>query len=462
MRVIPWSVLMSLGLLAGCAGGRESSEPPSSRRASQTTARASRPPEELPANAGLDSLLGYAEDRNPGVQAAKARWHAAQARAPQERSLPDPQLMYEYWGLDRTKQQMLTVGLTVPWPGKLMLAGSAAEKEAEAERHRYQAARLVLAYRLKNAYFEHWYLARAIEIAKENAELAGSIEETARTRYKAAAAEFADVIKAQVELARMEDMVKELEAMRGPTIARLNAELDRPAEAPLPAPTQAPPEDRLAISDAEVLAMLEQASPELAAMDAEVAAARDAVALAKRGPIPDLMLKAGAMTMKQDGMERDDGPQLGVGITIPLWFGKYRAMRREADAKLSAAEFSRRDAANRLGSDAKMALFGLRDADRKAGLYRDVILPRAEQALSAAHVSYRAGKLPFAELIDSQRVLIQFRLDGARAVANRAQRLAEVEMLAGRELPKEPVPPAAGKVRKAESSPASTPEEIKP
>ena len=168
------------------------------------------------------------------------------------------------------------------------------------------------------------------------------------------------------------------------------------------------------------------------------------------------------MTMKSEGMERDDGPQLGVGLTLPLWFGKYRAMRREAGAKLSAAELSRRDAANRLASDAKMALFGLRDADRKVGLYRETILPRAEQALAASLAAYRAGRVQFAELIDAQRVLIQFRLDLARSQANRAQRLAEIEMLVGRELPKEAGPSPAEKPQKSEAPPAETSKEAKP
>jgi cobalt-zinc-cadmium efflux system outer membrane protein len=442
MRNSCWSLLAAAGLLAGCRGEQAPYEPKSDRRAVAPSQPARPPSGEIPAGAGLPELLRYAEDRNPGLQAARARWRAAGARGPQARALPDPQLMYEYWGLDRTTQQMLSVGQTVPWPGKLMLAGSVATKEAEAEGQRYQVARLALAYRVKNAYFEHWYLGRAVEIARQNAELARGIEETARARYKAGTSEFADVVKAQIELARMEDMVRELELMRSPVGARLNAELDRPAEAPLTAAPKALAEERLAVSDAEVLVALDKASPELAAMDAEVRAAQDSVRLARRGPIPDLVLKAGFMTMEQEGMSRDQGPQLGVGLSIPLWFGKYRAMRQEADAKLSAAEYSRRDTANRLGTEAKMALFGLRDADRKAGLYRDTIIPRAEESLAAAHAAYKTGKLKFAELLDAQRVLLQFQLELARAQANRAQRLAEVEMLVGRELPKEIVPPA--------------------
>ena len=426
-------LLIALGLAAGgCAPrGDEDRDAAASHAASGSAAPARA---ELPAEPTLADFLRLAAERNPGVLAARQRWLAARERAPQMRSLPDPQLMYEYWGLGEAEQQMLTASLTVPWPGKLTLAGRQAGEEARAEYQRYQSAGLALAFRVKSAWFEHWYLARAIEIAGENAALAREIEEAVRTRYKAGVAEFSDVVKAQVELARMEDMVKEFEQMRSPIAARLNAELDRPSEAPLPAAPKTFPGERLALPDAEVLSLLEKASPELAAMDAEVAAARHAVGLAKRGPIPDLMFKAGAMTMKAEGMDREDGPQLGVGITVPLWFGKYRAMRREAGARLAAAELSRRDTANHLGSEVKMTLFSLRDADRKVGLYLEAIIPRAEQAAAAALAGYRAGRVQFADLVDAERVLIQFRLDYARAVANRAQRLAELEMMVGRAL----------------------------
>jgi outer membrane protein TolC len=84
-----------------------------------------------------------------------------------------------------------------------------------------------------------------------------------------------------------------------------------------------------------------------------------------------------------------------------------------------------------------MTLFSLRDADRKVGLYREAIIPRAEQAAAAALAGYRAGRVQLADLVDAERVLIQFRLDYARTVANRAQRLAELEMMVGRALPAE-------------------------
>ncbi len=49
-----------------------------------------------------------------------------------------------------------------------------------------------------------------------------------------------DIIRAQIELARMEEVVKSLEEMRRPLIGQLNAELSRPMELELPWPEKEP------------------------------------------------------------------------------------------------------------------------------------------------------------------------------------------------------------------------------
>jgi outer membrane protein TolC len=451
MKALPLALVLPVALAAGCSRDRDQPEQHGKEKVSDTlTAMVSDTfsfpaaglPEELPAGASLSDYLQYAEARNPGVQAAYQRWQAEEARAPQMRSLPDPQLRYEFTDMGGSREQMVALAQTVPWPGKLVLRGRVAEGEAEAARQRYQAARLALAYRVKRAHYEHWYLARAVAVTRESLELARAVEETARARYKAAAAEYSDLLKAQVEVARTEDLLRELQAMRGPVVARLNAELGRPAGAPLAEARDAPPPERLAASDAEVLAWVEARSPDLAAMDAEVRAARDSTALALRGPIPDLMLSAGPAFMEPEGMDREEGFKVGVGITVPLWFGKYRAANREARARLEAARLSREETSNRLGADAKMVLFAVRDAERKAQLYREAIVPRSEQAAETAKTAYAAGKVPFVELADSQRMLLQFRLDLVRALANREKALAELEMMVGRGLPTEPEGPA--------------------
>mgnify|MGYP001222915214 CR=1 FL=1 len=78
-----------------------------------------------------------------------------------------------------------------------------------------------------------------------------------------------------------------------------------------------------------------------------------------------------------------------------------------------------------------MALYNLRDAERRIALYTDVLLPRARQSLASTEAAYRAGTVEFISLIDAYRLPLEFELALARAQADRAQRLAEVEAIVG-------------------------------
>ena len=100
-------------------------------------------------------------------------------------------------------------------------------------------------------------------------ELIRRLEQVARSQYRVGGAQHADVVRAQVELGKLEDELRTLKALKQPIAAKLNAALGRPADADVPWPTQASPE-AIDVTDQRVLAWLREASPELKALDAEI------------------------------------------------------------------------------------------------------------------------------------------------------------------------------------------------
>ena len=80
---------------------------------------------------------------------------------------------------------------------------------------------------MKEAYLELHYLRGAVEITRDTVRLLEQLEEIARTRYAVAAASYLDVIRIQIELEKVSDRLRELEDLRRPAAARLNAALDR-------------------------------------------------------------------------------------------------------------------------------------------------------------------------------------------------------------------------------------------
>ncbi len=83
---------------------------------------------------------------------------------------------------------------------------------------------------------------------------------------------------------------------------------------------------------------------------------------------------------------------------------------------------------------AERIIFDYEDTLRKMRLYRDGLLPRAEQSLNATYTAYQAGETDFLNLLETQRQLLDFQLQFERSSSNHAIRRAELEMITGTDL----------------------------
>ncbi|MHC4165505.1 MAG: TolC family protein, partial [Planctomycetota bacterium] len=187
----------------------------------------------------LSDYLRYAALNSAGLKASFEQWKAAIEEVPQARSLPDPRFTYGHFIEEvetRVGPQRNKFGISqmFPWFGKIEARTRAAGASAEAARRRYEARKLKLFFEVKDAFHEYVYLAKAIEIARENLELVQGFEQVALTKYIGAAAGHPDVVRAQVELAKLEDQLRTLEGLREPIVSQLNAALNRKSPELLP------------------------------------------------------------------------------------------------------------------------------------------------------------------------------------------------------------------------------------
>ena len=391
----------------------------------------------------LSDYLAYAALNNPGLEAAFNRWRAATERIPQVKTLPDPKFSYLYYIREvetRVGPQRHGFGIaqTFPWFGKLKLRGDVATEAAHAARRRYDAVKLRLFFEVKDAYYEYCFLAKSVAITKENINLVKHMESVALSRYKAGATRHPDVVRAQVEIGKLEDRYQSLLDLREPIVARLNAALNRPAEAEIPWPGEIDVED-VNIVDEELLVRLAAENPELQALDFEIDKARRSIELAKRDYYPDFNLGLNFIDTDDSsvGSPPDDGkdPVIAmISLNLPLWRDKYDAGVREARAEYYAARHQKKEKTNSLSSQLKMASYRLRDARRKIDLYGDALLPKARESLKVMESGYLAATGSFTDLIDAQRIFLEFALAYERALTDHAQSLAKLEMLVGREI----------------------------
>lgn len=390
----------------------------------------------------LEAYLDRAASSNPGLQAAYDHWQAALERIEQVGVLPDPQAHVGYFVESvetRVGPQELKLGLSqkVPWPTKLRLRREVAVEAARVAEQRYQAVKLRLYFQVKDAYYELYYLARAIAITEDNIALLGHLENVAQANFTVGAP-VTGVVKAQVELGKLDDRLRTLLDLRVPAVARLNAALGRPAAATVRWPEKVPDRENT-LETEDVVASLPEHNPDLLALDSEVERSRRAIDLARQSFRPDFnvgldwIATGDALNPAQPGSGKDPLVAM-VSVSLPIWRSKYRSAVREAERRSDAARETRADAELGLEARLELGLFRFHDAVRKIDLYRDTLVPLAEASLEVAQQSYEAGKEDFLDVIDAQRQLLELQLALERSLADREQGLAEVEMLAGRTL----------------------------
>src|SRR5437870_4650650 len=193
----------------------------------------------------LQELIDQVEKNNPEIRAARFRFEAATKRPSQVSTLPDPKLSLVNVGVGQPLSRLnasefayrgIGISQEIPFPGKLALAGEEAGREADSERENYRSVILEKTAQLKFAYYDWFYVSKAIEIVTKKRDLVSNFEQIARARYSVGKGIQPDVLKAQVEVSSLAQQIEMLEQKRSVAEARIRAllntelPLNRPAD----------------------------------------------------------------------------------------------------------------------------------------------------------------------------------------------------------------------------------------
>ncbi len=394
----------------------------------------------IDSNATLQTYIDLALRNRSGLKSAYEKWQESTAMKGSAGALDNPLLSYSYGytkfsdpvGPDRQKFGIMQ---PFPWFGTLGAKKNAAALNSDANYQSYLAEQLRTIYQVKSAFYDYYFSARQLALTQENFELMRQFEIVIRTRYQAGLAMHPDLIKAQIELGQMEEMIRSMEQMLVPARARMLALLNLPPGTTLPLPAEFAVSE-LQFSTDSLVALAEIASPDLASIAKQIESQRAEVSVVKKMTFPELMLGVeyeratllNDMTLEKETMNEY---MLTVQVSLPIWFGKNRAMRDAARSRVRMSEYMYQEERNDVASMIAMANFEYADALRKLRLYRNGLIPKAKESLNVSFTSYQSGQTDFLMLLDAQRQLFDFELTAERAKANAASRLAQLEMITG-------------------------------
>jgi outer membrane protein TolC len=393
------------------------------------------------ADGAVEALVAEALAGNPDLQALREARVEAGARPEQAQALPDPMVSVLYvndgWSPSLGEREMTTLGLMasqeLPWPGKRDLRRRIAEQEAVPSEERLERQRLAVAAGVRRASWSLVLAEQSLAVLRDEQEVWRETEGVARARYAVGQGAQQDVLRAQVEITRLEQRRAELEGelqAREAELTRLvGREVTRAAVAGVGLAMRPEPKD-LATLQAEAEASL----PELRAGAAGVERGALAVQLAERDFKPDLSVQAGYMS--RGGL--DPMWQAGVGVSLPLSRGRRRAAVAEAEAGRRAAAFRVEAVRAQVRFRTREREAQLRAAERMAALYADGLIPQARLSYESAIANYQAGKVPFLAVLEALSTLYRDRTDHLRVLAAHERikaSIAEASLEATSEMP---------------------------
>lgn len=383
----------------------------------------------------LELVIDEAVKNNPEILAAKRAYEAANARIWQAASLADPIFEMEYnrmiadRDLSGEPMKSFAISQDVPFPTKLYFRARIAAKMARMAYENYQAKTRDVIARVKAAYAELFIIHKSIQIMMENKNILSKFSELAVTRYSTGASGQEDALKAQIELAKVDNELVMLEQKKITSQARLNVLLNRDPGEEMGMPAAEGPVTFKRPVDA-FYKMAKENNPELKAYGYAIDRGRAAYRLAINEFAPDFMVKYSQMV---DGGEPQGGMWAGmVGVTVPLWFVQKQAFGvKEMKAELAMAEAEYKMKENMVLLDIRDS-YARADANKKiVELYETSFLPQANETVKAALRSYEAGKTDFLTLLDSQRMQIEFKLDHYKSILELRMALADLERSVG-------------------------------
>lgn len=388
----------------------------------------------------VNQLIEEALVNNPDLAAARGQWEAASARVLPAGLPPNPTLGLGYgmiprddFALGNAGMRTVSVSQKIPFPGKLYSNNRKASHIAGVAGQIFRVKEREIVKRVKDTYYDLYAIHESIRITEEVQALLRSLARIAETKYAVGKSAAGDVLKAHVGLARIENDLITFEEKMVTQEARMNALLDRPIGESLGVPER-PLLKPLSATLEELNSLALSNRPQLLATKEMARAASSAHLTSKMDYLPDFML-----TVKQQDVDVGmDTWEVMFSAEIPLWMlFKENKRLQETGARLASAQASVQDATNSALSAVESTYARYDRARKTLELYETGILPQAEMSLESAQAAYVNDTRDFLSLLDSERSLLKFRLEYARAQADYEKSIAELEVVVGIDLPRE-------------------------
>lgn len=445
---------MIFAAMSAVAGGCKSVPEPPIITATPETAEIERqlplrpwvpPAEVMPGETGIPPKLDILTMReavsravsfSPALKGAFAEVEARRADAAQASYRPNPELGIQIENVAGSKSKVglnnaestLALSQVIELGDKRIKRLVASNFDTTAAAWDYEVARVQIASEAASLFVDVLASSERLTALHEFAAVAAEIENGVKTRVEGGKGNPIDLDRAMVSTARIQALVRsekarfeaartKLSAMWGdknPSFAKASGQLGQA---------------RIVPELAAIRAYLES-NPQLARWRDEVGRRYAAVILEQAKAVPDLTVGAGVRQFNED-----NSTALVASVSVPLKiFDGNQGNIEAAQRRIAKAEFDTENARSEMYRALADAIGDLAAADAQVSTFEGKILPAAKEAFAKTRTGYQEGRFDFLNVLDTERVLFELRLEAINARADYERARVKAEALIGKRL----------------------------
>ncbi|MCJ8167126.1 TolC family protein [Pontibacter sp. E15-1] len=388
----------------------------------------------------LDKYLVQGAGNNPMLKALFTEYLAALEQVPQAGALPDPQVSFAYFlqpvetrvGAQRAS---FAASQLFPWFGTLEAQERVAAQRAKVRLQAFEEAKLELYRDIRVTYNDLNYLQVATRITEENLEILNSFKELAQVYFETDQAGLSSVLQVEIEEEELRSRLEYLEDSRKPLVTRFEQLLNTDLQEPISFPDSLWEEELLLEKETIYSTLLAQ-NPRLEQLRQEAQVYENQVEVAKKMGLPSFTVGGSYTSIAaRSGIELPDNGQDAVifpqvGVRVPIYRKKYKAMQKEAQLEKEAVGLRRENLENQLLTELEEEYRDLLNARRQVALYKR-LSSLAEEAFSLLQTEFSTGRNSFEEVLRMERQLLNYRLELAEARTSLNNQVYTINYLMG-------------------------------
>jgi outer membrane protein TolC len=389
----------------------------------------------------LENYLKIAAENNPELKATFSAYMTAMEKVPQVGALPDPQVAFGYFiepvetrvGPQKWK---FNLAQSFPWFGLLEAKKNVATDMAKAKFEKFENTKSNLFFEVKTAFYNYYFMEKAINITKQNMDILQVFKQLSLVKIEAGKASIVDELRVELELNDLENKLALFKDTKNTIQTNFNNLLAREVSNSIEIPDTLW-QDKLPFDKLNMLDEIYNNNHQLKSIDYRLNAFENQEVVAKKEGLPkfNIGLNYTVVDKNPSSTAVDNGKDAflfpSVGIKIPIFRKKYKALIKEAKLLQEAETYKKEDKKNVLSTIYTSSYKNYSDGERRIALNKKQA-QIAKKVLDVLITSYSTDAKDFEEVLRIERQLLKYELAYQQALIDKNAAIAFMNYLIGK------------------------------